>query len=266
MMEDLRVAEIAEKAKAWTLEAGARLNLSHQEKLNVEYKTSAADIVTQKDKEIEQFFIENIKTTYPGHYVLGEEGLSDVLPTDTENGVVWIIDPIDGTTNFVHQNLNYAISVAVYIEGEPIIGYIYDPIKKELFSAIKNQGAFLNNQPLSTLTSCTVEEAVICFNHLWLVPNDKVSYEKMQRLVSNVRGVRYLGSAALEMAYVACGRLDSSLDFRLSPWDIAAGLVILKEVGAEMTTLENQAINVFTKSSTIFSRPGIHQHILEYLS
>lgn len=265
-MGDSRVAEIAEKAKAWTLEAGARLALSHQEKLNVEYKTSAADIVTQKDKEIEQFFVENIKTTYPGHYVLGEEGLSDVLPTDTQNGVVWIIDPIDGTTNFVHQHLNYAISVAIYIEGEPTIGYIYDPIKKELFSAIKNQGAYLNDQQLSKLASCSLEEAVICFNHLWLVPNEKVNYEKMQRLVSDVRGIRYLGSAALEMAYVACGRLDSSLDFRLSPWDIAAGIVILNEVGAEMTTLENQSINVFTKSSTIFSRPGIHQDILEYLS
>jgi len=265
-MVDSRVIEIAEKAKEWTLEAGARLNLSQEEKLNVEYKTSAADIVTQKDKEIEQFFIGNIKSTYPEHYVLGEEGLSDVLPIDTQEGVVWIIDPIDGTTNFVHQNLNYAISVAVYIDGDPTIGYIYDPIKKELFSAIKNQGAFLNDQPLSTLTSCRAEEAVICFNHLWLVPNEKVDYEKMHHLVNDVRGVRYLGSAALEMAYVACGRLDSSLDFRLSPWDIAAGLVILNEVGAERTTLENQAINVFTKSSTIFSRPGIHQYILEYLS
>lgn len=265
-MEVSQLEVIVQMAKEWTLEVGKRLRQSLTEAIEVEYKTSAADLVTQKDKEIEQFFIDRIRTRFPEQYVFGEEGLSEFMPPDYKKGIVWIIDPIDGTTNFVHQKQNYAISVAIYVDGEPTIGLVYDPIQDELFHAWKNHGAYLNEQKLSVLSPTVIEEAVISFNHLWLVENDKVPFDKMQRLVSDVRGVRYVGSAALEIVYVACGRLDSYLDFRLSPWDIAAGVVILNEVKAESSTLKNKAIDVFKKSSTIFSRPGLHQKILSYLS
>ncbi|GAE37332.1 inositol monophosphatase family protein [Halalkalibacter akibai] len=264
-MENKDLKELYETARKWTLEAGERIKHSLTDTIEVEYKTSAADLVTQKDKEIEQFFIERILNEYPDHHILGEEGMSETTPADYQQGTVWIIDPIDGTTNFVHQKRNFAISVAIYRDGSPLIGCIYDPIEEELFHGCKDNGAFLNDEKLPVLTSCSVEEAVISFNHLWVVPNEKVDYEKMQQIVLDVRGVRSIGSAALEIAYVACGRLDAYLDFRLSAWDIAAGIVILNELAGISTTMEQEDVDVFNLSSTIFIRPGLDEKLTSYL-
>lgn len=264
-MEERKIRELYQTAKEWTLEAGERLKQSLQETIQVEYKTSASDLVTQKDKEIEQFFVERINQTYPGHFILGEEGISNSLQTGIKKGVVWIIDPIDGTTNFVHQKKNFAISVGIYIDGKPIIGLINNPIENELFHANINNGAYLNEEKLEPLKGCSIEEAVISFNHIWLTTNEKVDFQKVQELVRDVRGVRSVGSAALEIANVASGRFDGYLDFRLSPWDIAAGIVILKELGGNCITMEGKEIDVFAPSSTFFAKPELTAKVIDYL-
>jgi myo-inositol-1(or 4)-monophosphatase len=263
MLSDRLFESIYQDAKRWTLEAGQRLKESLQDALEIEYKTSAADIVTQKDKEIEQFFVEKINATFPDHYILGEEGMATEESYNPQEEIVWIIDPIDGTTNFVHQKQNFSISVAVYEKGEPRIGIIYDPIQDECFHATLGQGAYLNDQKLDHLSTGPIEEAVMGINCLWLTPNKKFDHNKLQSLVRHVRGTRSIGSAALEMASVACGRLDAYLTLRLSPWDFAAGLVILDELGAKMTTIHNEEINVFSKSTIFVARPGLHENITE---
>jgi myo-inositol-1(or 4)-monophosphatase len=260
-LSDRSFESVYQEAKGWTLEAGQRLRESLQDVLEIEYKTSAADIVTQKDKEIEQFFVDKINATFPSHYILGEEGMATEESYNPQEEIVWIIDPIDGTTNFVHQKQNFSISVAVYAKGEPLIGIIYDPIHDECFHAVLGQGAYLNDQKLDPLGATPVEEAVIGINCLWLTPNTKFDHNKLQSLVRHVRGTRSIGSAALEMASVACGRLDAYLTLRLSPWDFAAGLVILEELGAIMTTVNNEKINVFNKSTIFVARPGLHEEI-----
>jgi myo-inositol-1(or 4)-monophosphatase len=254
-----------ESAKKWVVEAGSRLEPTSVGFFEVEHKTSAADLVTEKDREIETFFISQIRNHYPSHFVLGEEGVSNQQSYDPRKETVWIIDPIDGTTNFVHMRRSFSISVALYDKGKPVFGLVYDPIAKELFHAFVGQGAYLDTEKLKPLDGVSIEEGVISINPLWLVPNDYVDFLPFQPLVQQLRGVRYIGSAALELAYVACGRLDAYLDFRLSPWDIAAGLIILKEVHAITTTMDNREIDVFNKSTTFTAKPVLHEQILATL-
>jgi myo-inositol-1(or 4)-monophosphatase len=261
-LSDSTFEPIYSLAKSWTLEAGKRLRECLEDVLEIEYKTSAADIVTNMDREIEQFFIEKISKQFPKHYVLGEEGMATKKTYQSQDEIVWIIDPIDGTTNFVHQKQNFTISVAVYEKGEPRIGIIYDPIQDELFHAFMGQGAYLNERKLEPLTGGSIEEAVLGINALWLTPNPKFDHLRLQALVRHVRGTRSVGSAALEMAYVACGRLDGYLTLRLSPWDFAAGLVILDELGASMTTIHNQKIDVFSKSTVFVGKKKLHHEIM----
>lgn len=253
--------EIYESAKAWTLEAGEILRKATKETIRVEYKTSAADLVTQKDKEIEQFFIDRIASTYPSHYLLGEEGLASDQQYEPFQEIVWIVDPIDGTTNFVHQKRNFAISVGIFENGKPRIGFVYDPIGDELFHAQVGQGAYLNGQPLPKLPKKTLEEANISINQLWLVPNTYVDHTIFTKLIQKARGTRYIGSAALEIAYVASGRLDTYIDFRLSSWDIAGGMVILGEVDGVMKTFDHEDIDVFNPGITLFSNKQVLDEI-----
>ncbi|MEH7380650.1 inositol monophosphatase family protein [Bacillus sp. JJ1533] len=258
--------EVYQTAKEWTYEAGEILRNATKESVNVEYKTSAADLVTNKDKEIEQFFIDHIMTEYPTHFILGEEGLAKEQQYNPESEIVWIVDPIDGTTNFVHQKSNFAISIGIYEKGQPRIGIVYDPIADEMFHAIAGQGAYLNEKPLPKLIDKELEEANISICQYWLVPNEKVDHTIFTKVIQKARGTRYLGSAALEIVYVACGRLDTYLDFRLSPWDIAGGMVILEEVGGVMRTLENQTFSVFSPHITLFSNNNVLKEIFDTIN
>lgn len=249
-------------AKAWITEAGSELRQSVKKKIHIHYKTSIRDLVTDKDREIERFFIERINRHFPDHHILAEEGLCNRQVNDPQKEWVWIIDPIDGTTNFVHQKCHFSVSVALYHQGKPQLGLVYDPMAEELFYAIKGKGAYLNGEPMDKLGTRPVEEAVISINSLWLTPNRYFDYRPLQALVGDVRGSRNLGSAALELSYVASGRLDAYFALRLSPWDFGAGIFIAREAGAMATTIWNDPINVFEKTSIFVARPGLHEAIV----
>ncbi|OIJ10363.1 inositol monophosphatase [Anaerobacillus arseniciselenatis] len=255
-----------ELAKTWTKEAGENLRKSVQETIEVEFKTSASDLVTKKDREIEQYYATKINQHYPDHFILGEEGTVQNQEYNFAEEKVWVIDPIDGTTNFVNQKMNFAISVAFYDKGEPVMGIIYDPIKDELFHALKGKGTYLNDEKISPLQEVTMAEAMISVNSLWTIPNEKVDEKKLYPIIENARGVRYIGSAALEIAWIAVGRIDAYIDFRLSPWDIGAGIILIKELGGEATTLMGNEINMTNTSTTLFSRPGLASEIRQYFN
>lgn len=256
-------AEIFKMAKSWVLEAGEIVRNSFNKEISVEFKTSASDLVTQMDRGIEHFFIKKIAEHYPDHFVLGEEGVSKDNVYNPKEETVWIIDPIDGTTNFVHQKRNFTISVGIFENGEPLVGFIYDPVADEMFTGQRGIGAYFNGTKLNNLSATSLEYALISFNPIWLIPNEKYDYEKLHTVVEQSRGVRCLGSASLEMAYIACGRLDAYIDFRLSSWDIAGGLVILDELGATLTTVHGEPIDIFHPSTTLFSRPGLSNEIIK---
>jgi myo-inositol-1(or 4)-monophosphatase len=257
--------DIDQKAKQWIKEAGERIRNSFETTLSIQYKSNPNDLVTNMDKDIEQFLIGKIQETYPDHRILGEEGYGDEVTS--LDGVVWIIDPIDGTMNFVHQQRNFAISIGIYGDGIGYIGLIYDVVHNELYHAFKGEGAYMNELPLPKLDKVKIEEAVISINPVWVTENKRIDHNLIAPIVKKVRGARSYGSAALECAYVASGRLDAYLTMRLAPWDFAAGLVLIEEVGGTSSTLNGERLDLLTKSSFFVGEKNLHAYILkEYLN
>lgn len=248
-------------AKSLIKEAGHKIRVSFFNRIHIDSKSSANDLVTNIDREIEQFFISRIKKDFPEHQIIGEEGFGDTV--DTLNGVTWILDPIDGTMNFIHQKRNFAISLGIYVDGVGILGYIYDVVRDDFYNARKNEGAYLNDERLPKLGVVPVNEAIIGINARWVAPNRYIDNEKMIGLILECRGTRSYGTAAIEMAYVASGRLDAYISMRLSPWDIAGGLVIAQEVGAIATNLNGDSPHLLGQESFIVGRPGLHEDILK---
>jgi len=252
-------------AKVWVKEAGERLRNSFSEKLNIETKSNRNDLVTNLDKEIELFFRHKIAETFSEHKVVGEEAMEENYPN--MSGVVWIIDPIDGTMNFIHQQRNFAISIGIYEDGVGQIGLIYDVIHDELYHAIKGEGAFMNQQRLPMLEEVSVSDMILSINATWISENNRIDPSILTPLVRDVRGTRSYGSAAIELAYVAAGRTDAYMTMRLAPWDFAGGVVLLKEVGGEVTTMDDKPLDFANGSSLFASKPGLHKIITEkYLS
>ncbi|MGG2064699.1 inositol monophosphatase family protein [Bacillus sp. S14(2024)] len=255
--------EIDVHAKQWIKEAGRHLVSSLKQSLIIETKSNASDLVTNMDREIEQFFIEKIKDTFPEHYILGEEGYGDELASS--DGVVWLIDPIDGTMNFVHQKRNFAISIGVYENGIGKIGLVYDPVHDELYHAQKGAGAFCNDIEIPLLQPSQVSLGVVAVNATWLTDNPRLDMRKMAQLVKRARGTRSYGCAALEMVYVATGRLDAYVTPRLSPWDFGGGMIIVEEVGGKVTTFNGDPLRIIEKSSVLVARPGVYEEVLQYV-
>ncbi|WP_449539870.1 inositol monophosphatase family protein [Ferdinandcohnia sp. Marseille-Q9671] len=251
--------EIEHHAVAWIKEAGERIRQSFNMKLVIETKSNPDDLVTNMDKETEQFFIEKIHQTYPTHKILGEEGLGDQIEALKE--ITWIIDPIDGTMNFVHQQRHFAISVAVYEEGIGHIGLIYDVVHDELYRARKGQGAYFNSTKIEPLGDVPLERAMLAINATWVTENKRIDPKILIPIVNAVRGTRSYGSAALEIAYVVTGRIDAYITMRLSPWDFAAGVVLIQEVGGVITTLDGEPLNLLTENSVFVARANLHNEI-----
>lgn len=249
-------------AKQWAKEAAERIKETFSEELQIQSKTSRKDIVTNVDKEIEQFFSRKLNETFPEHKMLGEEGIGHDLID--QKGIVWIIDPIDGTLNFVHQKRNFAISIGIYEDGIAKIGIIYDVMLDEMYHAMEGQGAFLNEQKLKKLQEIDIEESIIAMNTTWLLPNKLLPYEKAVSLVRSARGTRSFGSAAIEIASVAAGRVDAYMAVSLAPWDIAGGAVIIKEVGGLFTTIDGKLLaGTESKTSLLVAKPGLHKQIIK---
>ncbi|GIO09140.1 inositol monophosphatase [Brevibacillus reuszeri] len=236
-----------------------------KEPFTVEYKTSASDLVTAVDKEVEKHVIDMILKRFPDHGILGEESTfaEDYRNYDT----LWVIDPIDGTTNFVHQQINFAVSIAVYHKGEGLVGAVYDPSRDELFYAVKGEGAFLNDRPLHLDRTVSLEEAILCTSVFWNKRAEQMGIDLIvKKLAGKVRGMRLLGSAALEMSYVAAGRLDGYVSLSLNAWDFGAGRIIVEEAGGRVTNMMGEPLPYDQKSSVMACNPTFYEELQHYLN
>lgn len=250
--------------KSLIKEAGHRIRNSFLTDISIESKAHANDLVTNIDKEVEQFFISRIHRDFPDHRVFGEEGFGDDIK-DLQ-GVIWMLDPIDGTMNFIHQKRNFAISLGIYQDGIGKLGYIYDVVNDDLYHAVESGGAYYNDERLKPLMDTVIGESIVGVNATWFAPNRYVDHEAMIQMLRDVRGTRSYGSAALELAYLASGRIDAYISMRLSPWDIAGGMVIAGEVGALFTNFKDDPANLLEQDSFIAANPSIHSQILsEYI-
>lgn len=252
--------DVDHKAKSWIEEAGQLLRDSFKSTLNINFKSGYDDLVTNMDKSIEQFFIEKINTMYPDHKVVSEEGFGDEV--ESEEGILWLLDPIDGTMNFVHQQRHFAISIGIFENGIGRIGLIYDVVSDDLYHCIKGQGAYLNEQLLPELPQKTLDQAVIGLNATWVTKNRRIDPNVLQPLLRKVRGTRSFGSAALELAYVASGKLDSYISMRLSPWDYGAGQILVEEVGGVVSRVDGNPIRLLKQNSVFAANKDIHHIIM----
>lgn len=199
------------------------------DRLRIAEKTSPQDLVTNIDQAAEADIIETIRRSYPKHCILGEE-IGEITNSDTE--VVWIIDPIDGTTNFVHGLPHYCVSIAIQRKGVVEHGVIYDPYRDELFVASKGEGAQLNGQRLRVSNCTSLATALIGTGFVYRSTEASIEehFETLGILLKSST-IRHNGSSALDLAYVAAGRLDGFWQESLKPWDIAAGSILIRESG-----------------------------------
>lgn len=252
-------SEMQEKALQWIQEAGELLRASLEESLIIETKSNPNDLVTEMDFKIERLLTKKIVEEYPGHRILGEEEAGADI-TDTDD-IIWIIDPIDGTTNFVHQQFNFAVSLAVFENGTGKVGIVYDVMADEWFTALEGRGAYRNDIRLPELAPVEIKEAIVGINARW-IKNEKIPYARqMRNIVDESRSTRAYGSAALELCYVACGRLDSYVNLWLAPWDFAGAEVLLREVGADISTIDNQRPSMLEKGPYLAGRPGLQEKV-----
>ncbi|WP_213527554.1 inositol monophosphatase family protein [Paenibacillus sp. J31TS4] len=234
-------------------------------------KTSPQDLVTEVDKGAESMIRKLILTHFPGHSFLGEEGVlpgpaasKEALEKHREADYLWIVDPIDGTTNFVHGFPFFSVSIALAHKGEVIVGVVYDPIRDELFVGEKGKGAYLRGRRMEVSGEDKLGDSLLGTgfpaNPLFLPLN----LEGIRLLAPEVRNIRTAGSAALHLAYVAAGRLSGFWEIGLSVWDIAAGSLLVQEAGGQASDLTGAPFSLEVRN-IVASNGRIHEPFLQKL-
>lgn len=241
------------------IEQAGRISLDFRDRLSsLEInRKSEKDMVTEADVAVERYLVEQIRRAYPDHTILGEEsGAHD------GNEYRWVIDPIDGTTSFIHQLPFYSVSVALQKDGEPILAAVNVPVLGELFMAEKGKGAELNGRPIhvsarTELSECILGTGFACLREN--LKNNNLPY--FNRLAPLIRGVRRHGSAAADLAYVACGRFDGFWELNLKIYDIAAGALILTEAGGKITDFSGK--NADFPFETLATNGVLHPQLIK---
>ena len=242
-------------------EAGEIVLSAHDVWSQTHEKSSAADLVTEYDLAVERFLKEKLPPLVPGSLFFGEEEKENASPL---TGWVFIVDPIDGTTNFVRGLKHSAISVALAHDGAVEYGVVYDPYKNELFSARRGGGAFLNGQPIRISERPLAEGIFIMGTAIYKREYLEPTMRLTQALFRRSCDFRRLGAAALDLCNVACGRLDLFFEYSLSPWDHAAGGLILTEAGGVLSTLEGRPMD-YTRRCSVWASNRVNGDILREL-
>lgn len=228
-------------------------------------KKGAIDLVTRADTESEKAIIGRIRSRFPDHAILAEESGLDPGARESHDKNRWIIDPLDGTTNFSHELGFFSISIAFEHDGEILIGVVLNPLNGELFSAVTGEGAFLNNNPVTVSNATSVGESLLATGFPYDLP--PVFHQLRSRFsacLKRSQGIRRLGSAALDLCYLACGRFDGFWEQNLHPWDTAAGLRIAEEAGATVTDFSNNAFSI-DKNEILATNGHIHEEMITLL-
>ena len=225
-------------------------------------KKGVIDVVTQVDVEVETMFRETISKRFPTHEVLAEELPNEPPTAETEHRHCWVFDPIDGTVNYAHGLPIFCASLALEVDGQAVVGAVYDPTREELFVAERGGGARVNGTPLSVSSTTGLVDAMLCTGFPYDVHQtvDEV-VGLFGAFVKRGRAVRRLGSAALDLCYVAAGRLDGFWEQRLHAWDVAAGALIVEEAGGRVTDLRGGSF-ASRSGEVIASNAHLHDQML----
>lgn len=242
--------------------AAGRIHLSYFRKQLAIEKKGPIDLVTAADKAAEREFRELVATRFPDHGVLGEEEAEAVAPNSPYR---WIVDPLDGTTNFAHGLALFCVSIALEVDGELEVGVVYDPVADELFTAERGQGARLNGHLIRASVEPTLLNSLLCTGFPYTVRVDRSDQLAVfGAFLGEARAVRRLGSAALDLCYVAAGRFDGFWEDRLHAWDIAAGALIVEEAGGRVTAYDEAPLDL-TVGQIIASNGPLHQPMVSLI-
>jgi myo-inositol-1(or 4)-monophosphatase len=237
-------------------EAGALLMDYFRQRVTVEYK-GEADLVTVADRKSELLIRERLHERWPSFDILGEEGGLQ----DTGSDYRWYVDPLDGTTNFAHGFPVFCVSMGLDYKGERIAGVIYDPTRDELFSAEKGGGAFLNQQPIRVSKVSRLAECLVATGFPSHKRHKNPNIFFYHQITLHTHGVRRAGSAALDLCYVASGRLDGFWEFNLNPWDTAAGVLMVQEAGGTVSNFKGGPFQLDSRE-TLASNGLVHEQLL----
>lgn len=258
-------ASLREDLKATAIEAarlaGAILEEHARSGFHVEYK-DAVNLVTDADRRSEQAIVDTIHKSWPDHQILAEE---EGLRKGGDATYRWVIDPLDGTTNFTHRFPAYCVSIGMEYQGRCILGVVLDPTRQELFLAETGRGAFLNGTPLRVASTPSLDKALLVTGFAYDIRESRDNnLDHFSRFAVRVQGLRRTGAAALDLSYVAAGRFDGFWEMKLQPWDTAAGLVIVQEAGGRVTDFKGTPYSIY-EPSIVASNGLIHDEMLNVL-
>ncbi len=252
-----------ERLKALAVEAGKLIHEGYHASKEITHK-GTVDLVTQYDVAVEKFVIERLEALFPDHTLVGEESHEGSYHYDK----AIYIDPIDGTTNFVHGFPHLALSIGVWEQGVPVMAVVYNPILEEMFWAVRGEGAYLGDRRLSVSTQDTLQQSLIGTGFPYAKVNAGIEYHWvincLTNLLPHIRDIRRLGAAAVDICYLAEGKIDAFYEIDLKPWDVAGGILILLEAGGKVSNVYGEPFG-FDDKSIICSNGSVHEQLLERL-
>jgi myo-inositol-1(or 4)-monophosphatase len=239
--------------------AGAAVLQSWKGRFSVREK-GPSDLVTEADEAAQEAVKRTILEAYPDHDVLGEE---DQAPRKRTSSYRWIVDPLDGTTNYVHGVPHYAVSIALERDGQLLTGAVYDPSVNECFIAVQGEGAWLNGQPIRASATTEIAAALVAVSFPAQVVAQSRPLVDFEKIIVRCRAVRRTGSAALNLCYVACGRFDAYFARETKAWDVAAGALLVSEAGGSITGIDGQPFTVDQPKFVAAGSKKLHTDLFE---
>ncbi len=233
-------AEFLKTAKDAALEAGALLKAHYFQLNEIRFK-GEINLVTETDLSSQALLHDRLAAAYPGHDFLAEEGLQSLRGAEFR----WVFDPLDGTTNFAHKLPVFCVSIGLEQRGGLVLGVVFNPMSGELFWAEAGQGAFLNGTRLRVSSIPEMGQSLLATGFSYDIRETRCNIAQHERAILRAQGVRRCGSAALDLCYVAAGRFDGFWELKLSPWDTAAGAVLVREAGGQITDFLNCPVNIY---------------------
>ncbi len=222
-------------------------------------KSSPTDMVTQYDKASEDMITAGLRDLRPDDGIVGEEGAS----RDGTSGITWHIDPIDGTSNFYFDIPMWAVSIGAVDEHGPIAGAVYSPALGDMFTAARSQGATLNGHRISVRENTLLSDALVCTGFSYHVSQREAHARRVATMVGQIRDIRRFGAAAIDLCFVACGRLDAYFEEHLNSWDLVAGQVIATEAGAIVTNFSGDTV---TPQEVLATQPGVQKALIRLIA
>jgi myo-inositol-1(or 4)-monophosphatase len=239
-------------------EAGALLANYFERRVAFESK-GEFDLVTEADRASEKLVVERLRTYFPSHNIVAEEGGGH----NSSSEYRWFVDPLDGTTNFAHSFPVFNVTLGLERAGELIAGVVYDPMRQETFTAERGAGAYLNNRRIHVSAARRITESLASTGFPSRKRHHNINIHFYYQLAMASHGVRRTGSAAIDLAYVACGRLDFFWEFGLKPWDMAAGALLVQEAGGRVTDMQGAAHSVTASDHILADNGALHEEVLE---